>query len=70
MKDEERELFFNPPGGSAIARARDYGIDVIEMMLNLQLTPTQRIEKVCRMNENARAHKVVTPDVIPLNGDR
>ena len=42
MTDEQRALILNPPPGSALARARDYGID---------LTPDERLQSAMRAIE-------------------
>jgi hypothetical protein len=43
-----REKILNPEPGSALARARDYGIDLTLLLENLLLTPQERLEKVVR----------------------
>jgi hypothetical protein len=37
-------MFEDPPPGSAIARARDYGMDLTLLMRNYALTPSQRLD--------------------------
>ena len=40
------ELINNPPPGSKLAEAKEYGIDLTLLLLNLKLTPTQRARKI------------------------
>jgi hypothetical protein len=40
------ELIQNPPPGSKIEAARDFGIDLTLTLRNLTLTPTERIEQM------------------------
>jgi hypothetical protein len=45
---EYRELFAliqNPPPGSAIAAAKEFGVDLYGMLENLRLTPEERIRR-------------------------
>lgn len=41
------ELITNPPPGSDIAAAKEYGIDLTLLVENLALTPTERALKLC-----------------------
>lgn len=41
------ELINNPPPGSKLAAAREYGIDLTLLVENLALTPTQRFDNWC-----------------------
>lgn len=43
-----RRLIMNPPPGSRIAAAAEAGVDFTEMLENLKLTPTERVEKFQR----------------------
>jgi len=54
MRSELQRLFEDPPAGSAIARARDYGIDLTQLARNLELSPDQRFERTERTLEMAR----------------
>jgi phage baseplate assembly protein W len=45
MKRTPEEKLLNPRPGSKIAEARDYGIDLTQLVENLRLTPAQRIKK-------------------------
>lgn len=40
------ELIQNPPPGSKMAAAKEYGIDLTLLLHNLTLTPTERIEQM------------------------
>lgn len=40
------ELITNPPPGSDIAAAKEYGIDLTLLLENLALTPTERALKL------------------------
>ena len=40
------ELITNPPHGSDIAAAKEYGIDLTLLVENLDLTVTQRLRKL------------------------
>lgn len=50
MTPEQRkfayELITNPPPGSKLARAKEYGIDLTLLFENLKLTPTERAKKI------------------------
>ena len=50
LTPEEREvalkLIENPPFGSALNKARRYGVDLCVLVDNLSLTPTQRALKM------------------------
>ena len=46
MKRTPEEKLLNPRPGSKIAEARDYGIDLTQIVENLRLTPEKRIEKL------------------------
>jgi hypothetical protein len=39
------EKLLNPAPGSAIADARDFGIDLTQLVENLRLTPAERIKR-------------------------
>ena len=45
------ELVLNPPPRSAIARARDFGVDLTLTLSNLRLTPQERLERLERARE-------------------
>ncbi len=49
MTPEQRklayELITNPPPGSKLAEAKEYGIDLTLLYENLKLTPTERARK-------------------------
>lgn len=54
MRSELQRLFADPPPGSAIARARDYGIDLTQLARNLSLSPEQRFAKADQALDMAR----------------
>ena len=43
MSNEVEDYFLNPPPGSAAARAVEFGIDLTLTLLNLRMTPEERI---------------------------
>lgn len=45
MKRSVEEKLSNPLPGSKIAEARDYGIDLTQLIENLRLTPAERIKR-------------------------
>lgn len=45
MRTPEEKLL-NPRPGSKIAEARDFGIDLTQIVENLRLTPEQRVKKL------------------------
>lgn len=60
--DEERlekirQLIMNPRPGSKVAAALEAGVDFTEMLENLKLTPTERIEKLQRKINKLEAEK-------------
>jgi hypothetical protein len=47
--EEQNRLFMliaNPPPGSKIEAARDFGVDLTLLVNNLKLTPDQRVRKM------------------------
>ncbi len=48
MKRSIEEKLLNPKPGSKIAAAKEAGVDLNELLENLKLTPTQRVEKLQR----------------------
>ena len=48
MKSLAEERLRNPPPDSAIARARDFGIDLTLLIERLQLTPEERVLRLQR----------------------
>jgi hypothetical protein len=46
MKANWEEWLRNPPSGSKAAAAIASGVDMEEIIVNLKLTPTQRLEKL------------------------
>ena len=44
--DRLARLVADPPKGSKLAEARDFGIDLTLLLSNLQLTPTERLQRL------------------------
>ncbi len=40
-------LITNPPQGSKLAAAKEFGIDLAQLVENLALTPTERLQNLC-----------------------
>jgi hypothetical protein len=49
LSEEARRKILNPEPGTALARARDYGIDLTLILENIQLTPDELMDNVVRM---------------------
>lgn len=45
-RDRLIELITNPPPGSKLAAAKEYGIDLTLLVENLSLTPTERLRNL------------------------
>jgi hypothetical protein len=54
FSEEARHRILNPEPGSALARARDYGIDLSLLLENLERTPQQRLEQTVKMQRFLR----------------
>ena len=52
-----RQLIANPLPGSKVAAALEAGVNFTEMLENLKLTPTERIEKLQRKINELEAEK-------------
>jgi hypothetical protein len=50
-RDELIRLITSPPPGSKIAAAKDLGIDLTLLVRMLELTPTERLEKLAAAQE-------------------
>ncbi len=46
MNDKELEIFLNPPPGSKLAAAKEFGVDLTLLAENLRLNPQERIDKL------------------------
>ena len=40
------DLITNPPPGSKLAEAKEWGVDLTLLLANLKLTPEQRVQRV------------------------
>jgi hypothetical protein len=54
LSDSARRKVLDPEPGSALARARDYGMDLTLIACNIAMTPEQRIESALRSQIMAR----------------
>jgi hypothetical protein len=55
------ELINNPPVGSKLAEAKEYGIDLTLLVSNLKRTPTERAERLVAGAETLRALRNAKP---------
>jgi hypothetical protein len=55
LRDNWEEYLRNPPPGSKAHDAREFGIDMEELIANLKLTPEERIKKLQRLINDACA---------------
>ena len=46
MNEKQLELLVNPPAGSKLAAAKEFGIDLTLLIRKLELTPEQRLEEL------------------------
>lgn len=46
MSKAGEDYFLNPPPGSAGARAVEFGVDLTLTLINMRLTPEERIEQL------------------------
>jgi hypothetical protein len=53
------ELINNPPAGSKLAEAKEYGIDLTLLVSNLSRTPTERAERLIASAESLRAMRAI-----------
>lgn len=44
-EEKIRELIEHPPEGSAIAEAKEFGVDLYGLLENLKLTPAERLRR-------------------------
>ncbi len=45
--DRAIELITNPPSGSKLAAAKEFGVDLTLLIENLALSPTERLQRLC-----------------------
>jgi hypothetical protein len=65
MHSKLQRLFAEPPPGSAIARAREYGVDLTQLARNLELSPEQRFAKTERALDMAREIRLMRQQAKP-----
>ena len=46
QRDELIRLITNPPPGSKVAAAKDFGVDLTLLVRMLELTPTERLQRL------------------------
>lgn len=51
QRDRLIRLINDPPPGSKLAAAKEYGIDLTLLLTTLELTPTERLEKLQEAQE-------------------
>lgn len=49
-----RKLIENPPPGSAIAKAKEFGVDLYSVLENLKLTPAERFRRAAEETDLVR----------------
>lgn len=52
MNEKAIEKLLNPPPGSKIAAAKEFGVDLTLLARNLRLTPEQRIDEMLQAVED------------------
>lgn len=50
-EDRLRQLIDHPPEGSAIAEAKEFGVDLYGILENLKLTPAERFRRAAEETE-------------------
>ena len=50
-EDRLRQLIDHPPAGSAIAEAKEFGVDLYGLLENLKLTPAERFRRAAEETE-------------------
>jgi len=56
LRDNWEEHLRNPPSGSKAYEAKEFGVDMEELIANLKLTPEERIKKNDSLVNEARAN--------------
>lgn len=51
---ELRQLIEHPPAGSAIAEAKEFGVDLYALLENLKLTPAERFRRAAEETDFVR----------------
>jgi hypothetical protein len=58
LRDNWEEHLRNPPPGSKAYEAKEFGVDMEELIANLKLTPAERLKKHDRLLNEAHARGV------------
>lgn len=58
LRKDWEEYLRNPPTGSKAFEAKEFGVDMEEIIANLKLTPAERIKKHDRLLNEARANGI------------
>lgn len=58
LRKNWEEYLRNPPPGSKAFEAKEFGVDMEELIANLKLTPAERIKKNDRLLNEARAQGI------------
>ena len=65
VSDEARGRILNPEPGTALARARDYGMDLTLILRALESTPEERLERAMQAQALAREMRTIARDREP-----
>lgn len=58
LRNNWEEYLRNPPPGSKAFEAKEFGIDMEELIANLKLTPAERLKNHDRLLNEAREHGI------------
>jgi len=58
LRDNWEEYLRNPPPGSKAFEAKEFGVDMEELIANLKLTPAERLKKHDRLLNEAHAQGI------------
>lgn len=58
LRDNWEDHLRNPPSGSRAFEAKEFGIDMEELIANLKLTPAERLKKHDRLLNEAHAQGI------------
>lgn len=54
MEEKIRQLIDHPPEGSAIAEAKQFGVDLYGILENLKLSPAERLRRAAEETDFVR----------------